>query len=86
MIKLDENYYLSNDSNSWNLNYEKVGEINKDTGKPTISKNIWYCGNLKNALKRYMNEVPKTCKDVIAIRLILGEVENTILKVTKDMK
>ena len=78
MIKLDENYYLTNDSNQWSLHYEKEGEINPSTGKPTIKRDTWYCGKLKACLKRYYNEATKPAKDVIDLGFKLKSVEETI--------
>ncbi len=68
MIKIDEEYFLTNDSNQWVLNYEKEREINKDTGKPTVSTNKWYCGNLNLALVRYLNESVKFSNSVLKLQ------------------
>lgn len=50
MIQLDKHYRVEEDSNSWNLVYEKLGDINPKTNKPTVSSNVSYHANLKQAL------------------------------------
>ena len=68
-MKIDEKYTIENDSNQWVLNYRSEGDINKRTGKPTISTNKWYCGSLKQCLNRYLDESLKqstTIQEVVA--------------------
>lgn len=84
MIKIDKNYYITNDSNQWTLHYEKVGDINPKTGKNTITKNSWYCGTLERCLKRYIDESLKPAENVIKmaemLRKAYGNVKELILK------
>ena len=77
-MKIDDNYRLENDSNQWTLIYEKEGEVNPKTVKPTISTNKWYCGNMKQALKRYLDESLKECNSIETVLLELKRVESVI--------
>lgn len=81
MIRLDENFYLEPDSNNWTLNYELKGGINPETGKPKVSKDVWYCSRLSDALKRYISEAVKPSESVAELtdRVIkLEEVINNL--------
>ena len=80
-IALDENYRLESDSNQWTLLYEKSGEINPKTKKPTISSNKWYCVSLEAVLRRYVNECPKPSKTSGELMLALIRIEKLIEKI-----
>lgn len=56
MIKLDEFYRVEEDSHSWNLVYEKQGDINPNTGKPKLSSDVSYHANLRQALSWYLHK------------------------------
>jgi hypothetical protein len=64
MIKIDENFYMTNDNSNWVLNREVKGEVNPETGKQKISKDVWYCGTLDGCIKRYLNEAPKVAESI----------------------
>ena len=56
-MKLDENYSVNHDGTQWILSYEKAtGEINKKTGKETITKNQWYHGKLSHSISSYIDK------------------------------
>ncbi len=55
MIQLDKHYRIERDAASWNLVYEKQGDINPDTGKPRMSRDVTYHANLKGALTFYLD-------------------------------
>lgn len=83
MIRLDDNYRIEEDSCSWNLIYEKEGDINPKTGKPIISRDASYHANLKQALTWYLHlsqSGSETLQD--AIRAI-SEAEKRIEKAFK---
>ena len=63
-IKLDDNWSVESDTSSWNLHYEKEGEINPKTGKPMMTRNESYHARLVDALKCYLNEVPKSATTI----------------------
>lgn len=72
MIKLDDHFYLKNDSTSWTLVYEKEGEVNNKTGKPKITRRTWHTGTVDQALKRYIDESLKPCQSVLAMLTTLN--------------
>jgi len=78
MIKLDEHYYLTNDSNQWVLNFEKEGEINPKTGKPTIKKDTWYCGTIQGCIRRYYNESTKDCSNLQELKESIDKIESKL--------
>ena len=65
MIKLDENYTIDSDSMQWVLRYKKVTTQVVDGNQKEV-KTEWqtYHGQLKYALNKYVNEVPKTADSV----------------------
>ena len=77
-MRLDENFTLTSDSNNWILNYEKEGDINHKTNRPTLTKETWYFGNLNQALNRYVNEVTKISQTVEDLQIQLVKIQGTI--------
>ena len=63
-IKLDDNWSVESDTSSWNLHYEKEGDINPKTGKPTKTSEVSYHARLVDAFKYYLNEEPKTALNI----------------------
>lgn len=79
MIKIDETFYLEPTSFSWNLRREEnTGVINEETGKEIISRDIWYCTDLKRALQVYANESLKSSKTIEELFEGLERVNETI--------
>jgi len=78
-IKLDDEFTLESDINNWTLKYCKEGDINPETGKPTITKWESYHGDLKFALIKYLNSAPKDAGDVLHLMKRINDVENRIL-------
>jgi len=74
-MKIDDDYYVEADANSWNLHYEKVKGVNEETGKPIVARDVSYHGRLKDALKFYLNETMKEATDVtdLIARIELAE-------------
>lgn len=72
IIKLDDNWRIEADSASWNLLYEKVGDINPDTGKPMVSRDVAYYPTLATAFYGYLD---KTMKDTLDESKILDEIK-----------
>ncbi len=85
-MKLDKNYSLDNDANQWILNYEREGEINPKTNKPTISRDKWYCRSLQSALKRYLNESVKPSLDVQELYANIDCAIERIIELTNNNK
>ncbi len=79
MIQLDENYRIEEDSVSWNLIYEKEGEINPDTGKPIMSRDASYHATLKQALVAYLDKSLKGSTDVQGVIDRIAEAEQRIV-------
>ena len=77
MLKLDENFYLTNDNSNWILNREVKGEIIAK-GNQKISKDVWYCGTLKACLNRYVNETTKVAGSVSDLIVILDNTYSLI--------
>lgn len=80
MIQLDEHYRVEEDSNSWNLVYEKLGDINPNTGKPIVSSNVSYHANLKQALVCYLNESASGSTELQDVIRHISEAEDRINK------
>ena len=79
MIRIDNEYFLSNDANQWVLNYEKIGDINSKIGKPIVSSSKWYCATLESALKRYLNESPKPSTNITElVKALTNAIKNVI--------
>ena len=81
-IQLDEDYRIEASENQWTLRFEKVGEINPTTGKPTISKNEFFHNTLENALKSYVDKKLKQGGEIFTeitkLQTRLSELFNTI--------
>lgn len=80
MIQLDEFYRIEEDAVSWNLIYEKEGEINDKTGKPSISRDASYHANLKQALVVYLDKSLKGSTDAQDVIRRITEAEERIEK------
>lgn len=82
-IVLDENYYLTNDSNQWVLNFEKEGDINKKTGKVIITRDKWYYSSIQDCLQRYLNENPKSSPNIEHLIRTLEDISDKISSLDK---
>lgn len=72
-MRLDEFYTVEPDASCWTLTYAKSGDINPDTGKPIISRDVSYHANLKQALLKYLDEALKPSTDAQdMVNLICG--------------
>lgn len=56
MIKLDEHFSIEKDPHSFKLSYLKLGEINKETGKPIRTTQEWYYASIKQCLTAYIDK------------------------------
>lgn len=82
-MKLDKFYTLEPDTACWVLTYEKTGDINPKTGKPTISRETSYHANFKQALVAYADKCLEPSTDVQdAIRRVT-ELEQKIATLNK---
>lgn len=63
-IKLDDDYRIESDLSSWNLVLERVGKVNPNTGKPSVTRDISYHVNLKHALETYCDACLKSCNSI----------------------
>ena len=79
-MKLDDNYFITRDKYNVVLNYREEKGLNADTGKITISTDEWYYGNMKDALKAYLNKSGvhnESVDDVIAhIQRVEHKIDN----------
>lgn len=81
MIQLDNNYRIETDANNYTLiKEENTGEIHKETGKETISKDQWYFPKLNQCLSKYLNESVKGAESVKELLEKVNEVEAKINK------
>lgn len=78
MIQLDENYRVEKDAASWNLIYEKQGDINPNTGRPSMSRDVTYHANLKQALVTYLDLSLEGSTDVQGVVAAISEAERRI--------
>lgn len=74
-MKIDENYHVESEANSWNLHYEEIRGISDKTGEQIVKRDVSYHGRLKDALKFYLNETMKEATDVtdLIARIELAE-------------
>lgn len=63
-MKLDAFYTVEPDTACWVLTYEKQGEINPNTGKPKVSRDVSYHANLKQALVTYLDKCLEPSTDI----------------------
>lgn len=56
MIKIDEHYTLTPSKHCWTLKYEKEGDINPDTDRPTITRRESFHGSFEQAIRKYADE------------------------------
>ncbi len=77
-MKLDEFYTVEPDTACWTLTYEKIGDINPKTGKPTITRDASYHANLKQALVKYLDNCLKSSADIQDVKNRITEVEQKI--------
>ncbi len=74
-MKLDEFYTVESDTACWVLTYEKEGDINPNTGKPIITRDVSYHANLKQALVKYLDNCLKPSADIQDVKNRIAEVE-----------
>ena len=82
-MRIDENYTVTSDTYCWTLKFEKgTGKFNEKSGKEEMSKNEWFCKDLKSCLRRYADESFKDnmakCDDILDA---VNEVYNRIDKI-----
>lgn len=78
MIRLDDFYTVDDESACWSLTYRKEGDINPTTGKPSISTDVSYHANLKQALTKYLDESLKGSESLHSVLSRISEVEQRI--------
>jgi len=83
MIKLDDNYSIEGDKYNWTLRFEKTGDINPKTGKPTVSKDEWYFSKLEQCLSEYANQKSKEAERYTELADLLKAINTTIKSITK---
>lgn len=85
-IKLDDNWRIDNSSGSATLVFEKEGDINEKTGKPTISKDIFYYSTVKQVLIGYTNRCLVYSDNITSILSKLESIENLIKNMNDETK
>jgi hypothetical protein len=79
-MKLDENYRIEQDAANWILIYESEGDVNPKTGKRSISRDVSYHANLRQALTVYLDKNLKGSTDILDVKNRLVEAERKIAK------
>lgn len=75
-ITLNENYFVTSDSNNWILHYENKRE--GDDGKVITSTDTWYFSKLSELLQRFMDLRLKESAFANDILIAISNVENEI--------
>lgn len=57
VIKINENWTIESDTLQWILKFEKEGEVNPKTGRPTLTKDSFYYNKLSEAIRAYINKM-----------------------------
>lgn len=76
MITLNKNYYITNDSNNWMLNYAE--EKTKPNGDKYVATDIWYYSKLSDLLSRALDEQLKNCETTKEIKQAIAQFEKTV--------
>lgn len=77
-IKLDDYYHLEISGDCVTLVNEQEGRLSKKTGKMVFPVSKWHCTSMKNALNRYVDTSPWSCKSVTDILEKLDKLTETI--------
>lgn len=72
MITLNNNYYITNDSNNWILNYSE--EKTKDNGEKYTATDTWYYSKLSDLLSRFLDQ---RLKGTTTAKEIMQRIEQT---------
>lgn len=85
-IKLDDNWRIDNSSGSATLIFEKEGDINDKTGRPTISKDTFFYSTVKQALIGYTNRCLVYSDSITEVLNKLESIENLIKSIKDEIK
>ena len=85
-IKLDDNYKVYPDTACWILAYEKVGNVNPKTGKPTITSNTSYHATLVQSLSAYLDKCLEPADSIQSVINRISEAEQRIEKAVGGVK
>lgn len=77
-MKIDDKFYIKQDSHNVILCFEEYGEINDKTGKPTKTYQEWFYKDLKEALRGYLHKSIDANGDVSMVLDKIYQVEKTI--------
>lgn len=78
MIKLNDNYHITNDANNWVLNYKE--EKTKKSGETYEAVDSWYFSKLSDLLSRFLDNEMKDAKTAKELLGKINEVEQIIKK------
>ena len=73
MIKLENGFFITTDSNNWTLNLELEKEVDANGEKKITQKNHWYYPSLQLCLKKYIQE---SLKNNNSIQEVLNAIDN----------
>ena len=76
MITLNNNYYITSDSNNWVLNYSE--EKIKDNGEKYTATDTWYYSKLSDLLSRFLDQQLKGTTTAKEIMEKIEQTERTI--------
>jgi hypothetical protein len=86
-MRINENYRIEPDTQSWNLIFEKIGEINPQTDKPIMSTSTSYHGNLQQACFAYLDTAIKDgAKDVESVLQAIVTAKQELIDALKGAK
>jgi hypothetical protein len=80
MIRIDENYFITNDNMNWILNYEGKPRVKNLMGKVQLvtPKEKWYYSTLTLALKAYCG---RSLKPAESITQVLSKIDELHLHI-----
>jgi hypothetical protein len=85
-MKLDENYTIKQDTYNFILHYENEGDVNPETGKPTVTVRDTFYPTLEQALLAYASRCQNVNEGVDRLLDSMRETRETIKKAINGRK
>ncbi len=85
-ITIDKHWRVEEDASSWNLVYEKKGKVNPKTGKPSISSDVSYHANMKQALVTYLQKSTKGAGTIQDAVTAMNSAEARVMQAVDKIK
>lgn len=81
-MKIDDSFRIEKDTYNVTLVHEVEGEVNKKTGKPTITKHQWHYPSIEMALKKYLTySIEKNLPINFDVKVILDTISECMIKI-----